>query len=232
MRHLCERGLTGVRLVIGDYHLGLVKAMRMITGRLCHPGGGYAGRRARSLRTRTAAPRTEGRLRPSTDTATERKTRRAMLTPVASAEVWRDGSGVPQGRERRPRSQWGSGYGGGGGGGGTAPTSSSGRTGESGGSPTFSCDWTGRHCQPKQYARPGPTDSNTGDTIVLGLISNFFHTSEYFGALVDSDCRDVDNCTYGEDCDKWVASKGYDTESDSYLVPGLLAAMFAHNPTK
>ncbi|WP_106976953.1 polymorphic toxin-type HINT domain-containing protein [Streptomyces sp. NRRL S-920] len=126
----------------------------------------------------------------------------------------------------------GSGYGGGGGGGGTAPTSSSGRTGGSGGSPTYSCDWTGRHCVPKQYARPGPADSKTGDTIVLGLISNLIHTSEYFGALVDSDCRDVDYCTYGEDYDKWVASKGYDTESNSYLVPGFLASMFAHKSTK
>ncbi|WP_223779371.1 hypothetical protein [Streptomyces sp. 135] len=77
---------------------------------------------------------------------------------------------------------------------------------------------------PAQSARPGPTDSKAGDTFVLGLISNLFHTSEYFGALVDSDCRDVDNCTYGEDYDKWA--KGYDVESDAYRVPGLLAAIF------
>ncbi|MFH9863891.1 transposase [Streptomyces sp. NPDC017202] len=46
MRHLCERGLTGVRLVIGDHHLGLGKAIRKVTGGLCHPGGGRVGCRA------------------------------------------------------------------------------------------------------------------------------------------------------------------------------------------
>lgn len=30
LRHLRERGLTGVRLVIGDHHLGLVKAIRKV----------------------------------------------------------------------------------------------------------------------------------------------------------------------------------------------------------
>lgn len=56
MRHLCERGLTGVRLVIGDHHLGLVKAIRKVTGGLCHPGGGRVGCRAQDADAPAACP--------------------------------------------------------------------------------------------------------------------------------------------------------------------------------
>lgn len=145
-----------------------------------------------------------------------------------SGRVDRDGNfhkGNPNGGSSGPGYGRGRGSGGGGGGG-TAPTTSSGRTGGSGGSPSYSCDWTGRRCVPAPSAIAGPADSNTGDTILLGLISNLVHTSEYIGALVDRECRDVENCTYGEEYDKWVAGKGYDVDSDAYKVPGALAALF------
>ncbi|MEU1017143.1 RHS repeat-associated core domain-containing protein [Streptomyces sp. NPDC005898] len=124
----------------------------------------------------------------------------------------------------------GSGYGGGGGGGGgrggTAPTTSSGHTSGNGRSLNLGQCFPTLGCGTMDAYRPGPADSKAGGEFFLGLISPLVHTSEYIGAIVDRECRDVDNCTYGEDYDKWVAGKGYDIESDSYLVPSALAAFF------
>lgn len=109
--------------------------------------------------------------------------------------------------------------------GGTAPTTSSGSTGESVGTPTYSCDWTGQRCVPAQSAKAGPADSSTGDAILLGLFRNAVYMSEYFIGPLGGGCPDVDDCTYGEQYDEWAFNQGIDTTGDPYLVPGALAAV-------
>ncbi|MFD3336671.1 RHS repeat-associated core domain-containing protein [Streptomyces sp. NPDC058700] len=72
--------------------------------------------------------------------------------------------------------------------------------------------------------------------VVLGLVRNAFYTSELFGAPFDGDCwgggQGVpgSGCDYGYQYDQWVAEQGYDTAGDLYLVPGVLAVIFAHRP--
>nr|WSZ18789.1 transposase [Streptomyces canus] len=79
MRHLCERGLTGVRLVIGDHHLGLVKAIRKVTGGLCHPGGGRVGCRAQDV----DAPAGGDRRREDTYDRLDQRLRRRKARPAS-----------------------------------------------------------------------------------------------------------------------------------------------------
>ncbi|MFL9684742.1 RHS repeat-associated core domain-containing protein [Streptomyces sp. KL110A] len=69
---------------------------------------------------------------------------------------------------------------------------------------------------------------------VLGAASNVVYTAELFGWLFDRDCWNGgqgvpgSGCDYGYQYDQWVASQGYNTAGDPYLVPGALAAIFAH----
>nr|WP_277349494.1 RHS repeat-associated core domain-containing protein [Streptomyces sp. S3(2020)] len=71
--------------------------------------------------------------------------------------------------------------------------------------------------------------------LFYGVVSNVPHLAEYGGWLFDGDCRNgggpgEPGCDYGAQFDKWVASHGYDTSSDSYRVPTALAAIFGHRP--
>jgi hypothetical protein len=67
---------------------------------------------------------------------------------------------------------------------------------------------------------------------VYGLGRNFAYTSELFGYLVDGDCwhggAGAPGCDYGAQYDNWVAGQGYNINGDSYLVPGVAAAVVAH----
>ncbi|MFE9097640.1 DddA-like double-stranded DNA deaminase toxin [Streptomyces sp. NPDC007264] len=72
--------------------------------------------------------------------------------------------------------------------------------------------------------------SGVGETF-YGAISNFPHMAEYGGWIFDSDCRgDGDpgapGCDYGAQFDNWIASHGYDINSDAYQAPSALAAIF------
>ncbi|MGW0827428.1 RHS repeat-associated core domain-containing protein, partial [Streptomyces sp. NPDC002845] len=78
----------------------------------------------------------------------------------------------------------------------------------------------------------GPSDPGTFGNILYGLVSNLAYTAELAGWIFDGDCRNggagTPGCDYGAQFDAWVAAQGYDVNSDAYLVPSFLAALFFH----
>ncbi|MGW0828685.1 AHH domain-containing protein, partial [Streptomyces sp. NPDC002845] len=79
----------------------------------------------------------------------------------------------------------------------------------------------------------GPSDPGTFGNILLGLIRNTAYTAGFVKGTFDTGCwgdRQAEGgCDYGEQFDAWAAEQGYDINSDAYLVPGALAAIFLHN---
>ncbi|CAM5743601.1 hypothetical protein SALBM311S_11566 [Streptomyces alboniger] len=117
-------------------------------------------------------------------------------------------------------------------GGGTASTNSSGNT------------RTGKSAGPK--AGPGDSEgcgswgfaasfcSGVGE-VFYGVVSNIPHAAEYYGWVVDGDCRDgggpgSPGCDYGTQFDNWIAGYGYDIDSDAYQAPSAVAAIFGVRP--
>ncbi|MDX3314186.1 SpvB/TcaC N-terminal domain-containing protein [Streptomyces sp. ME08-AFT2] len=77
--------------------------------------------------------------------------------------------------------------------------------------------------------------STVGETF-YGLVSNVPHAAEQVGWTFDSDCwgsggPGAPGCDYGAQYDNWVASHGYDINSDAYQAPSALAAIFSHRPS-
>ncbi|MFF2165528.1 RHS repeat domain-containing protein [Streptomyces sp. NPDC058175] len=107
--------------------------------------------------------------------------------------------------------------------GGTAPVDSTGNTGK-----TTPCSGSGltSYC-PSRGVTKDP-DAGSGDTIVLGLLRNLAYTAGFVDQTFDTDCwgdnQVAGGCAHGEEYDKWVADQGYDVESDTYLVPGVMAS--------
>ncbi|MEU2310730.1 polymorphic toxin-type HINT domain-containing protein [Streptomyces albidoflavus] len=66
--------------------------------------------------------------------------------------------------------------------------------------------------------------------VFLGLISNAFHSAEYYAWPIDDDCwGDVGpgspGCDYGANFDQFVSDHGFDTESPAYVVPAVIHAL-------
>ncbi|MFF2566510.1 RHS repeat-associated core domain-containing protein [Streptomyces sp. NPDC058084] len=101
----------------------------------------------------------------------------------------------------------------------------------------LTCVGTGLLTRCGDAAKAAPSaDNDPVGAVVLGLARNAAYTSELFGWTVDGDCWGGglgvpgSGCDYGNRYDQWVASQGYNTAGDAYLVPGAIAAFFAHRP--
>lgn len=79
-----------------------------------------------------------------------------------------------------------------------------------------------------------PSGQHPLATIVLGLIANIAYFAEFWATTFDTDCwgdnQAAGGCDYGAQYDAWQAENGTNTSSDLYVVPGALAAVFAHRP--
>ncbi|WP_423836167.1 RHS repeat-associated core domain-containing protein [Streptomyces cathayae] len=136
-----------------------------------------------------------------------------------------NGTGYPKGNASKPHV---SGAGGGRKSGGTGNTNSVG-TGNTNSGGTMEGD--SGECG--SWGFMASVCSGVGETF-YGLVSNVPYTAEYVGWIFDSDCRGgggpgTPGCDYGSQFDNWIASHGYDINSDAYQVPNALAAIFLHN---
>ncbi len=109
-------------------------------------------------------------------------------------------------------------------------TSGSGSTGSGGGGggTTFFDGPDGMVCSKHgcvSLHKPDPIGES-----LLGLLRNAAYSTELIYTPFNLDCwgdnQESGGCDLGDQCDAWAAEQGMDTQSDNYLVPGALAAMF------